>query len=111
MAWNTLTDISAIGDLAAASQGRPQLIFKHSTRCGISTGALRRMEGGLDALAERFDLHYLDLLAHRPVSNHISDHFDVEHHSPQVIVVDRGEVTFTASHGIISPEFILEQTT
>jgi len=110
MGWNKITASADVAALKAASTERPQLIFKHSTRCGISMGALYRLEGGLETLAERFDLHFLDLLAHRPLSNQIAADFSVVHASPQVIVVEDGAATFNASHGVISPEFILSRT-
>lgn len=110
MAWNILETTAGVEEIRKASHARPQLIFKHSTRCGISAGAKRRMEGGLGDLAERFELHFLDLINHRDVSNEVAQLLGVHHESPQVIVVEKGEATFHTSHGIISPSFILEQT-
>ena len=108
MAWQELIEPDDINTLRDASYKRPQLIFKHSTRCGISMGAMHRMDEGLESLSGVFDLHYLDLLNHRAISNLIADTFEGRHHSPQVIVVDKGKAAFHASHGVISPEFILK---
>ncbi len=42
--------------------------------------------------------YYLDLLSYREISNSIAHLFDVEHQSPQVIVLKHGEVIFHKSH-------------
>lgn len=110
MGWNLLTNVDEIERIVDASRLRPQLIFKHSTRCGISAGAKMRLEGGLEALGERFDLHFLDLLSYRDVSNAVAQTLGVYHQSPQVIVLEGGEVSFDTSHGSISPDYILKNT-
>lgn len=42
--------------------------------------------------------YYLDLLSYREISRGIADLFDVEHQSPQVIVLKNGEAVFHRSH-------------
>ncbi|MEM7036027.1 MAG: bacillithiol system redox-active protein YtxJ [Bacteroidota bacterium] len=108
MAWKNLQDVSGVEAIVTASQDAPQLIFKHSTRCGISSGAKRRLEGGLADLAEKFELHYLDLLTYRPVSNHIATALDVRHQSPQIIALHKGKPIFDMSHYEIEPARILQ---
>jgi bacillithiol system protein YtxJ len=93
--------------LLQASEHRPQLIFKHSTRCSISFGVKNRLDDRLQPLGEKFGLHYLDLLSHRDISNRIADRLQVWHESPQVIVIDKGKVVYHQNHGMISPERLL----
>lgn len=107
MSWKQLESIEQVTAIEQASFSRPQLIFKHSTRCGISAGAQFRLQEGESQLAEQFDLHFLDLLSFRGVSNHIADHFGVRHQSPQVIVVDQGTPRLHLSHGMITVDEIL----
>ncbi len=38
--WIPLASISQLEDITAASVGKPQVIFKHSTTCGISSMVL-----------------------------------------------------------------------
>ena len=109
MAWNDLDNVAGINTIVDASHASRQLIFKHSTRCGVSSGAKMRLEGGLEELASHFDLHFLDLLSHRDVSNQIAQQLGVHHESPQVIVLDKGEVVFHTSHGMISPSYIIDK--
>ncbi len=109
MSWIQLEDISGIDRIKDASNSKPQVIFKHSTRCGISAGAKRRMDLGLDALTEKLDVHFLDLLRHRDVSNQIEDTFGVMHQSPQVLLIHQGQSVYDASHGSIQPDQLLNQ--
>ena len=38
-----------------------------------------------------FGAHYLDLLNHRDISNDIAERFEVQHQSPQLIVIKDGK--------------------
>lgn len=103
MPWNRLDSFAGVGAIVTASAKRPQLIFKHSTRCSISAAAKYRLESEHTLLSKEFDLHYLDLLTYRVISRLVADRFDVVHQSPQVIVVQNGRSVYTASHYDIEP--------
>lgn len=105
--WNSLTSEAQLDELREASFTKPQLIFKHSVSCGISAHVRHYLEDSTADLQKPMDLHYLDLLRYRPVSNAIASIFRVPHQSPQVIVLKDGEVIHTASHMAIRPETIL----
>lgn len=85
--------------------GRPKLVFKHSTRCSISSMALSRFEKEWNQ-ANNCDLYFLDLLAHRPISDLIAQRSGIHHQSPQVIVLIDGEVIYHNSHNGISADEI-----
>ncbi len=108
MNWLPLTDLAQLDTIDAASAERPVLLFKHSTRCSISSAALHRLEGawtsGDDATHTAY---YLDLLRHRELSNAIADRYDVEHASPQVLVIRNGRCVHTTSHLGISYRDVL----
>jgi bacillithiol system protein YtxJ len=108
MSWNNLESETQISQVIQASHSRPQLIFKHSTRCGLSSTAKFQLDGALENLSNVFDLHYLDLLSHRNVSNAIAEQLDVPHASPQVIVVQQGKAAYDLSHALVTPRFILD---
>lgn len=101
MQWHQLTETSQLDELLNLSQTQKVLILKHSTRCSISSMALNRLERAWDD-SNGVVPYYLDLIQYRPISNAIADKFNVEHQSPQVIVLDKGEVVYTASHMGIS---------
>lgn len=101
VSWCALTTVEQLNELKEASQTKPQLIFKHSTRCGVSRMVLRQFEGAYGFPEEDFDLNFLDLLNYREVSNAISSMFQVMHQSPQLLVIKNGVVVAHASHSAI----------
>ncbi|PKQ66863.1 bacillithiol system redox-active protein YtxJ [Raineya orbicola] len=86
------------------------LVFKHSTRCSISSTALDRLQRAWknDEIQE-ISLYFLDLLRFREISNQIAQEFGVEHQSPQVIVLQNGKVIYHNSHYGIDYEEIKNQ--
>ena len=76
-------------------------IFKHSTRCSISTVAKTRLSSFWD-FNEELPIYYLDLIAYRGLSDSIAQQFDIMHESPQLLVIKNGECVYDASHLSIS---------
>lgn len=99
MKWNNLTHPEELQSIQRESQQTPVIIFKHSTRCSISRTVLSRIERQWnDAEMDTVKAYYLDLLSFREISNQIASHFDVEHESPQILVIRNGKVVFHRSH-------------
>lgn len=109
MRWTPLTTLEQLDAVDRASQEHPVLLFKHSTRCSISSAALGRLERAwTSADDERYDARYLDLLQYRDLSNAIAERYGVEHESPQVLVVRNGKCTYHTSHLGISYAGVVE---
>jgi bacillithiol system protein YtxJ len=108
MNWNKLEDISDIDKINNLSKEHKVLLFKHSTRCSISSSALNRLERNWkDEDSEKLSPYYLDLLKHRNVSNAIAELYAVEHQSPQVLVIKDGKCIYTETHYGISYEDLM----
>jgi bacillithiol system protein YtxJ len=106
MQWIDLSDIAQVDELK--TQEGYSVIFKHSTRCSISLMARKSFEADWDILPETTKLYFLDLIAHREVSNYIAELFQVHHESPQMLLIKNGECVLDASHGEISVAEIIE---
>lgn len=107
MGWIALQDDAQLDELLAASYQNPILFFKHSTRCSISAAAEGRLLRAEAQLASKFTLVYLDLLRYRSLSNRLANELQVEHASPQVLLVQNGKCTYHESHfGIQSGELM-----
>jgi len=103
MNWITLKDSEALSQIKEESNNAPVLIFKHSTRCSISSMALNRLERSWeDAHMEPVKPYILDLISYRSISNQIAEEFGIEHQSPQVIVIKNGQAIYDNSHMGIS---------
>lgn len=107
--WIALNSIPQLEGISKQSKSKTQFIFKHSTRCGISRMVMNQFESAYD-LNLNADLHYLDLLNYRDVSNEVGYEFQVMHQSPQLLIIRNGEVVTHASHGAIN-ELNLEKFT
>lgn len=107
MNWLVLNNINQLDSILESSHERPQIIFKHSTSCTISSMSKSRLDRSEDKL-DVADCYYLDLLSYRSVSNYVAEHLGVHHESPQVIVVNNGDVSYDESHLDISVEDILD---
>lgn len=106
--WHSLREEAAWQALLAASDERPQLVFKHSTTCGISAHIQHQLFQTTSSLRAVADLHILDLLAYRSLSNQIASDTGVPHQSPQVILLHKGKPRYYASHFSVRPDAILE---
>jgi len=108
MKWNTLTTESQLSQVDELSKTKPVLILKHSTRCSISSAALSRMERTWkDENANVVEPYYLDLIAYRNISNAIAAHYNIEHESPQALLIKDGKCVFSQTHMSISVADIL----
>jgi len=99
--WKELTILNQLNEIKEKSFSKPQLIFKHSTRCGISRMVKNQFSRDYDFSNEEFDLYYLDLLSYRDISNEIAHIFNVYHESPQLLVIKNGVAVANKSHGAI----------
>lgn len=104
MKWNKLTEVQQLDEIVELSSTAPILIFKHSTRCGISAMVLRNFENKFPQTDFQPEAYYLDLLQHRDISNEIAHRFNVFHQSPQVLLIKNGVAVYHASHGQIEAE-------
>jgi len=107
MNWKIITEENQIEEIREQSNERPQIIFKHSTRCSISSVAKSRLDKAPEP--EGMDFHYLDLIRYRAISNKISQDFDVHHESPTILLIKNGECIYDESHLSISIDEVKEQ--
>jgi bacillithiol system protein YtxJ len=103
MNWISLNDANQLEDIKKESFQHSILLFKHSTRCSISSTALSRFERNWnDTKAGSLQPYLLDLLSYRAISGIITDTFGVEHESPQVLLIANGKCVHYAAHYDIS---------
>ncbi|MDN5203550.1 bacillithiol system redox-active protein YtxJ [Fulvivirgaceae bacterium BMA10] len=99
MDWKKIENVETVEDIIKESRDRAVLIFKHSTRCPISSMALDRLIRSWDHQdMGHVGIYYLDLIANRQISNSIANVFGVPHESPQVLLIKDGECFYDNSH-------------
>jgi bacillithiol system protein YtxJ len=95
--WIPLIDYTQLTEIEGKT-GMVSVIFKHSTRCGISRGVLHKFEKKHQNTTKEIKFYYLDLLNFRELSNEISKRFNIIHQSPQLILIKNGSVEIHDSH-------------
>lgn len=105
--WKPLESVLQLESIIAESAQKPALIFKHSTRCGISRMVLKQFEANF-ALENKVTPYFLDLLEHRDVSDAITQEFNVVHQSPQLLLIVEGKSVYDESHGEIDAGKIVD---
>ncbi|MGY3053571.1 bacillithiol system protein YtxJ [Pedobacter sp. UYEF25] len=106
MNWVQLTSEQQLADIKKADGY--SVIFKHSTRCSVSMMAKRTFERDGDVIPQDAILYFLDLIAFRDLSRQVAEMFDVQHQSPQVLLINNGECVLEASHSDISADEVAE---
>jgi bacillithiol system protein YtxJ len=101
--WRPLTDLGQLNEIIQESVDKPVILFKHSTRCGVSRMTLKQFENEYD-LDDQVTPYYLDLLEYRSISNAIAERFGVQHQSPQLLLIRNGKAVYDASHSDIYVE-------
>lgn len=105
MDFINLNQLAQLDEINEQSKTKAQVLFKHSTRCSVSSFAKRILTSEFsDVLNEKMDVHYLDLIAHRDISDAIANKYSVEHESPQVLLIVNGSCVYNASHSDCSLE-------
>ena len=102
------TDLGQLNEIIDLSHEKPVLIFKHSTRCSISRMALSKTERNWNFTDAQVQPYYLDLLQHRIISNKIAEQFNVEHQSPQLLLIKDGKCVFSSTHNDIDPSDLVQ---
>ena len=97
-----ITDSKSFEELTDRSKERPVVIFKHSLTCPISAAAYQQME--------QFDgeVALVEVQRARALSTEIESRLGVAHESPQVIILSKGQVVWSASHFKITTEAVAD---
>ena len=98
LSWTPLISVEEINTIKEISINKSILIFKHSTRCGISRMVIKEFESLFNEENKKLKVYYLDLLNFREVSSKLSEVFQVIHQSPQLLVIKNGISVYNESH-------------
>lgn len=109
MNWIELNSLQQLSRIKELSKTRVQVIFKHSSRCSVSSMARNRLERNEHGQPASTDFYFLDLLRFRSLSDQIAEDFSVHHESPQVLLIKDAECFYEESHGGIDMADIAEQ--
>lgn len=110
MNWKSVKSKQDLEQAKANSSEKPVVIFKHSTRCGISSMALSRLERNWkDEEMKEVAPYYLDLIQHRDLSQAVAEMYDIRHESPQLLLIKDGTCVYHSSHMEVSYQALKDQ--
>lgn len=96
MEWITLRTEDQFENILEKSYTTPQVIYKHSNACGISSLARHRLEKNTPPPGVEF--YFLDILKFRLLSNLVASDLNVNHESPQVLLIKNAKCVYDESH-------------
>lgn len=106
--WIELESEEQLMTIQSRSFEQKAVIFKHSTRCNISSMVKSRLERSV--LPEGIEFYYLDLIRYRAISNRVAEMYDIPHESPQLLLIRNGECIYDQSHTAIRMEELEEMS-
>jgi bacillithiol system protein YtxJ len=107
--WNTLSKSEEFQAILKRSIKTPQLIYKHSPSCSVSFLSKQDLDSSTEKLSEIAELHIIDVIQQRELSNAIASELRIRHESPQGLLIKDGEVLWHRSHWKVTSEEILSK--
>mgnify|MGYP006001255665 FL=1 len=105
--WNIIHTEDDINAVIKSSFNRLQIVYKHSPSCGVSYFALRNLNDPELLENPSIDFHLIDVISERSVSKNFAEKVNVRHESPQIFVLNQGEVIWHDSHNSVSAKNVL----
>jgi len=107
MNWTILDTHEQLESIAQECEVGPVVIYKHSYRCSIATVAHNRIDSATEL--SQSSAYILDVVKHRDISLQIAETYSVQHESPQILVLYKGDVVYHTSHLGITPGELADQ--
>ncbi len=92
----TLTSVADADAMLAASQDQPVYLLKHSIACPVSARGQEQFVG-LEAEGDP-PLYCVVVQYARDVSTYLAETLDVQHETPQALLIAGGQAVHAASH-------------
>ena len=105
----SLNSIEYWRELNKKSHEQPQIVFKHSSACPISLTAFESLKEAEEAGATPQEIRMLVVQVSPELSAQIAEETEVEHESPQLLVLKDGKVAFYANHYEITGDVLTEK--
>lgn len=100
--FKRLTRAHEFTTLLERSREQPVVIFKHSTTCPISAAAYYEMEGF------EGEVVLVEVQRAPELSREIEKLTGIRHESPQVLILEKGQVVWNASHRRVKALAVVE---
>ncbi len=104
--WNRPNSTKEIDAMFEEGSG-VHIIYKHSFACSVCIFTMNSLERELDAISGFGTPHFIDVREQRSLSDRVAERSGVRHESPQVVIIRDGQAFWTASHGEVRSDSVL----
>ena len=106
--WNVISSETQIDEIILLSEDKPQIILKHSNKCGTSFFAKKNLETIDRKHLEGVDIYSVDVIKQRELSILLGEKVEVRHQSPQLIVLFNSKVIWQGFHQHVNEENVIK---
>ena len=103
-----LHTIEELDQALSVSADQPVLLFKHSLSCPVSSWAFSEFNSYLERADPTVSYNLITVQTARKVSAEAASRLQIDHESPQAILVRNGRGVWNASHSSITASSIDE---
>jgi bacillithiol system protein YtxJ len=99
MNWLNIDSDEKIREIKELSQSSRVLIFKFSPKCVVSYIMRILFEREWNEKKMKMETYIVNIKEYKELSDKIASEFEVEHKTPQILIIETGKCVFSASHG------------
>jgi len=103
--FTEIDDVESLDRFVANLNGSAGVVFKHSSTCGVSSRAYSEMS------KLELPIGIVVVQAARSVSDEVEKHWQVNHETPQVLIIKDGKAVWNASHFQVKAEEVAAAVT
>ena len=101
---------TSLSEIIEESQKNTVIVFKFSSECNSSIRLEKEFEKSILEKKLNSPIYKVIVQDQPALSKNISEFFDVKHESPQILIVNKGKLTYTAHHNSVKIEdFVFTQ--
>ena len=103
---STFRTTTHLSEILEESEKQPVVIFKYSSKCGSSARLKEKLERKMADKILSSPVYLVTVQTERVLSNKIAKWFGIKHESPQIFVIGKGKIMYTAHHHAIDTKMI-----
>ena len=104
---SNFNETTHLSEIIEQSNIEPVIIFKYSNDCNSSARLKNKFEKLFEEKTLVYKIYIVTVQIQKVLSHKIEEVFGIKHESPQIIVLNKGKVAYTAHHNNIKIENIL----
>lgn len=93
-----------LSEILEESEKQPVVIFIYSSSCNTSSSLAEELNDRIQSKVLEFLVYRVTVQTQPALSEKIETWFKIKHESPQIIILDKGKVTYTEHHKAIDPD-------